>query len=84
MAQQGASRGVSTHTERGAAEAVEVARASCECGRPGCRESLRISLPTFEWARTRGLIVLRPGHEFEDDTVVDRTTEFLLVRARVG
>ena len=52
----------------------------CECGRPGCRESLRLSLPTLEWARSRGLALLADGHEAPGDSVIGRTKSFLLVR----
>jgi len=52
----------------------------CECGRRACRESLRVSLPTLDWARSRGLTLVTPGHEAADDAVTERTTSFLLVR----
>jgi len=54
----------------------------CECGRPGCRESLSVSFPTLAWARSRGLTLVAPGHEASGDAVTERTTSFLLVRAR--
>jgi hypothetical protein len=61
--------------------AVEVLELACECGRSDCRETISVSLPTLGWARSRGLTLLRPGHETTDDTVLERTREFLLVRS---
>jgi hypothetical protein len=59
---------------------VEVLDLRCECGRYDCGESLRVSGPTLEWARSRGLTLVAPGHEAPGDTVAEATTSFLLVR----
>jgi hypothetical protein len=59
---------------------VEVLELACECGRHDCGESLRVSGPTLEWARSRGLTLVAHGHEASGDAVVERTTGFLLVR----
>ena len=61
---------------------VGVLDLACECGRRDCRALLEVSVPTVEWARARGLIVLLPGHASDDDAVVERTDRFLLVRPR--
>jgi hypothetical protein len=63
---------------------VEVLELRCECGRRACRESLRVSLPTLEWARSRGLALLADGHEAPGDPVLERTSSFVLVRTRAG
>jgi hypothetical protein len=59
---------------------VEVLDLCCECGRHDCGESLRVSEPTLDWARSRGLTVVAPGHEAPGDAVAERTASFLLVR----
>jgi hypothetical protein len=72
-------------TSRGTSEpVVEVLELHCECGGRGCRESLRVSLPTLEWARSRGLTLVAHGHETSEDAVKERTTAFLLVRPPGG
>jgi hypothetical protein len=65
-------------------DAVEVVELSCECGEPGCTAVLRVSLPTLEWIRTRGLTVVAAGHGDSDDTIVERASGFLLVRPGRG
>ena len=68
-------------TSRGTSKRdVEVLELRCECGRRDCGESLRVSLPTLEWARSRGLTLVAHGHQASDDAVAERTTSFLLVR----
>jgi hypothetical protein len=68
-------------TSRGTSEpVVEVLVLRCECGRRTCGESLHVSLPTLEWARSRGLTVVVEGHESPGDSVMERTPSFLLVR----
>jgi hypothetical protein len=59
---------------------VEVLDLRCECGRRDCSESLRVSGPTLEWARSRGLTLVAPGHAAPADAVAEQTTSFLLVR----
>lgn len=60
---------------------VEVLVLCCECGRRDCGEALHVSLPTLEWARSRGLTVVAQGHQGSRDSVVERTTSFVLVRS---
>jgi hypothetical protein len=69
-------------TSRGTSEpVVEVLELRCECGRHDCGESLRVSVPTLDWARSRGLTLVAHGHEVSADAVMERTTSFVLVRA---
>jgi hypothetical protein len=36
---------------------------TCECGAPGCRVSVSLTLAEYEGARAAGRPVLAPGHE---------------------
>ena len=60
---------------------VEVLKLRCECGRRECGETLSVSVPTLEWARSRGLSFVAHGHESAYDTLTERTSSFFLVRA---
>jgi hypothetical protein len=63
-----------------ALEHVEPLDFVCECGRVNCRKIVQLTLPTFTWARRRGLHVVSPRHLAGTDVPVETTATFVLVR----
>ena len=55
----------------------------CECGRPGCRHSVLVTLVEYVEARSKGYAVVVPHHEHALDLVVRRADGYRVVaRAR--
>ena len=53
----------------------------CECSRPGCWESVRLTQDQYEGVRAvPGRFLVRPGHELEGvDRIVEQHDEYVVV-----
>jgi hypothetical protein len=57
----------------------------CECANTGCATVIKVDPGTFRTVRDNALLFLvAPGHELEQETVVGRSADYLIVEKRVG
>lgn len=52
----------------------------CECANPGCTRVIEVEQETFHVVRESPLrFLVAPGHEADDETVVERASGYLIV-----
>lgn len=70
-------------TSAGFGAGDDTARFFCTCGRPGCDETLLLSLREYAHARqSRNHFLIAPHHDTEADVVIAREPEYWVVEVK--